>query len=84
MSTEHVSESVPPTEKKVTMRNHWFEHVAKTRRKLTRVRKVPVTHREAMREASTWSSIKDRVRKRWYERMGLIPELIKKREKKHR
>ena len=55
----------PPVEKKVTMRNHWFDHVAKTRKKLTRARKAPVTHREAMREASvTWGSIKDRVKKR--------------------
>ena len=55
----------PPVEKKVTMRNHWFDHVAKTRKKLTRARKAPVTHREAMREASvTWGAIKDRVRKR--------------------
>jgi hypothetical protein len=54
-----------PTEKKVTMRNHWFSHVAKTRKKLTRLRKAPVSHREAMREASTsWGSIKDRVRKK--------------------
>ena len=83
MSTEHVSESVPPTEKKVTMRNHWFEHVAKTRRKLTRVRKVPVTHREAMREASvTWSSIKDRVRKRMVRKNGSNPRPNKKARKK--
>ena len=54
-----------PTEKKVTMRNHWFAHVAKTRKKLARLKKAPVSHREAMREASTsWGSIKDRVRKR--------------------
>ena len=51
--------------KKVTMRNHWFAHVAKTRKKLSKARKAPVTHREAMREASTtWSGIKDRVRKK--------------------
>ena len=56
---------VPPVEKKVTMRNHWFEHVAKTRKKLSRAQKKPVSHRDAMREASaTWGSIKDRVRKK--------------------
>ena len=56
---------VPPVEKKLTMRNHWFEHVAKTRKKLARARKQPVSHRDAMREASaTWGSIKDRVKKK--------------------
>ncbi len=54
-----------PIEKKITMRNHWFAHVAKTRKKLARLKKAPVSHREAMREASTsWGSIKDRVRKK--------------------
>lgn len=62
MNNPSISE---PTEKKVTMRNHWFSHVAKTRKKLTRLRKAPVSHREAMREASTsWGKIKDKVRKK--------------------
>ena len=73
----------PPVEKKVTMRNHWFDHVAKTRKKLTRARKAPVTHREAMREASvTWGSIKDRVRKRMVRNRGKDPRPTKKIKKK--
>ena len=65
MSTDNEKEQKAPAEKKITMRNHWFDHVAKTRKKLTRARKQPITHREAMREASvTWTAIKDRVRKR--------------------
>ena len=46
------------------MRTAWFEHVRKTRRKLTRERKEPVSHREAMSIASTsWG-----VEKKRYER----------------
>mgnify|MGYP001158181680 CR=1 FL=1 len=83
MSTDHSIEEKAPTEKKVTMRNHWFEHVAKTRKKLTRARKQPVTHREAMREASvTWTSIKDRVRKRMNRTVGTNPRPNKKARKK--
>ncbi len=49
-------------EKPVTMRNHWFSHVAKTRKKLTRERKEPVSHREAMRMASTsWAPVKEKL-----------------------
>ena len=48
-------------EKPITMRNHWFSHVAKTRKKLTRERKEPVSHREAMRMASTsWAPVKEK------------------------
>ncbi len=51
--------------KPVTMRHHWFAHVAKTRKKLTKARKEPVSHREAMREASTsWGPIKERLTKK--------------------
>ena len=84
MSTDHSEEtSAAPTEKKVTMRNHWFEHVAKTRKKLTRARKQPVTHREAMREASvTWSDIKDRVRKRMLRNQSAKGRPPKKARKK--
>ena len=50
------------TPKPITMRNHWFAHVAKTRKKLTRSRKVKVTHREAMREASlSWAVEKEKI-----------------------
>ena len=53
------------TDKPLTMRHHWFNHVAKTRKKLTKARKEPVSHREAMREASTtWSGIKERLQKK--------------------
>ena len=49
-------------EKPITMRNHWFSHVAKTRKKLTRERKEPVSHREAMRMASTsWAPVKEKL-----------------------
>ncbi len=83
MTTDHPVDIKPPTEKKVTMRNHWFEHVAKTRKKLTRARKQPVTHREAMREASvTWTGIKDRVRKRMVRTQGGNPRPPKKARKK--
>ncbi len=52
-------------DKPVTMRHHWFKHVAKTRKKLTKARKEPCSHREAMREASTtWAPIKERLQKR--------------------
>ena len=48
-----------------TMRNHWFEYVAKVRKKLTRERKEPVSHREAMREASvTWVTEKEKVKRK--------------------
>ena len=39
-------------EQKKTMRHHWFDFVAKIRRKLTRKEKKPVSHRDAMKEAS--------------------------------
>ena len=47
------------------MRSAWFEHVAKTRKKLTRVRKVSVSHREAMAVASTtWEVEKKKILRR--------------------
>ena len=52
-------------QKPKTMRNHWFDHVAKTRKSLSKSRKEQVTHREAMREASTtWGPIKERLQKK--------------------
>jgi len=83
MSTDNEKEQKAPAEKKITMRNHWFDHVAKTRKKLTRARKQPITHREAMREASvTWTAIKDRVRKRMVRNRGDNPRPVKKVKKK--
>ena len=83
MSTDNEKEQKAPAEKKITMRNHWFDHVAKTRKKLTRARKQPITHREAMRGASvTWTAIKDRVRKRMVRNRGDNPRPVKKAKKK--
>ena len=43
------------------MRSAWFDHVRKTRKKLTRERKAAVSHREAMSIASTsWEVEKKR------------------------
>ena len=54
-----------PKNKPITMRNHWFNHVASTRKKLSRSRKEAVTHREAMREASlTWAPVKDKLQRK--------------------
>ena len=65
MTTRHNEEVLKTPEKKVTMRNHWFEHVAKTRKRLSRARKEPVSHRDAMREASvTWTNLKAKVRRK--------------------
>ena len=48
-----------------SMRVQWFEHVRKTRKQLVRDRKEPVTHQEAMRQASTtWGSKKLKIEKR--------------------
>ena len=49
----------------VSMRVRWFDHVRKTRKKLTRDLKQPVTHREAMQKASTtWPEIKEKLVKK--------------------
>ena len=51
--------------KKPTMRNHWFQFVAKTRKRLQRGKKEKVTHREAMRQASlAWVTEKEKVKRR--------------------
>ena len=61
----------------VSMRVHWFEHVRKTRKQLTNSRKEPVTHQEAMREASTsWPTKKAKLEKK-------IKRQKKKLEKKN-
>ena len=45
-----------------SMRVHWFEHVRKTRLKMTRKKKEPVSHREAMKSASeTWGDVKQKI-----------------------
>ena len=57
-----------PEEKKTdssAMRKHWFEHVRKTRKKMARGKKEPVSHREAMKEASqSWGTEKAKLVKR--------------------
>ena len=53
------------TNSSTSMRVHWFEHVRKTRKRLSKERKEPVTHQEAMRQASTtWATKKVKVQKR--------------------
>ena len=48
-----------------SMRIHWFEHVRKTRKQLVSSRKQPVTHQEAMREASiSWPTKKEKIKKK--------------------
>ena len=48
-----------------SMRIHWFEHVRKIRKKLTTARKQPVSHQDAMREASTtWPEKKLKIQKK--------------------
>ena len=46
---------------KKSMRKEWFEHVAKTRKRMS-TKKNPCTHRDAMRKASeTWSKTKSKI-----------------------
>ncbi len=52
-------------ERPKTMRHHWFEHVRKTRKKLSKGKKEIVSHKLAMREASaTWPTAKKKVEKK--------------------
>ena len=57
-----------PEEKKTdssSMRKHWFEYVRKTRKKMARGKKEPVSHRDAMKEASqSWGAEKAKLVKR--------------------
>ena len=47
------------------MRSEWFEHVRKTRKKMARGTKDPVSHRDAMKEASqSWGTEKAKLVKR--------------------
>ena len=46
-------EDAKKTSKPCSMRQSWFEHVKKTRKKMSKGKKDQVSHREAMRIAST-------------------------------
>jgi len=48
-----------------SLRQEWFLYVAKTRKRMTRKSKEPVSHREAMKEASTsWPTEKKKLLRR--------------------
>ena len=48
-------------EKELSMRQHWFEHVRKTRKKISRGKEV-ASHRDAMKAASdTWPVAKAKI-----------------------
>ena len=54
-----------PQQQKHSMRKEWFEHVRKTRVKMSKGKKDKVTHRDAMQAASvTWSAVKEKVERR--------------------
>ena len=54
-----------PEPKKRTMRHEWFEHVRKTRKKMSKGKDKQVAHREAMRQASeSWPKQKEKVLKK--------------------
>ena len=45
-----------------SMRQHWFEHVRKTRVRMSKKKKEPVSHRDAMKEASvSWPKEKAKI-----------------------
>ena len=49
-------------EKPRTMRQHWFDHVRRTRVKMTKSSKENVSHREAMKIASdSWPAEKQKI-----------------------
>ena len=51
-------------EKPKTMRQEWFEHVKKTRAKISKKNKENVSHREAMKIASvSWAAEKVKIEK---------------------
>jgi hypothetical protein len=57
--------SEPTPAKRKTMRNYWFEHVRKTRKKLSKGKDKPATHREAMTQASaTWPENREKLKKK--------------------
>ena len=48
-------------EKELSMRQHWFEHVKKTRKRMSRGKET-ASHREAMKAASeTWADAKAKI-----------------------
>ncbi len=48
-----------------SLRKDWFEHVRKTRKKLSKGKKTQVEHREAMKTASvSWPKEKERILKK--------------------
>ena len=50
---------------KTCMRVQWFEHVRKTRKRMSRDSKQGTTHQDAMREASTtWPKEKEKLLKK--------------------
>ena len=62
-----------------SMRIHWFEHVRKTRKSLVSSRKQPVTHQEAMREASiSWPTKKEKLKKKLERQKKKAQKLIAK------
>ena len=64
-TTDDIPQKTQKKPKTSTMRNHWFAHVAKVRKRLQKASKEAVSHRAAMREASTsWVTEKEKVRKR--------------------
>ena len=45
-----------------SMRKEWFEHVKRTRVKMSKKSKTPVSHRDAMKAASdTWADAKAKI-----------------------
>ena len=52
-------------DKPVTMRNHWFDHVRKTRKKLSKGLPDLVSHRDAMKKASeSWPELKVKIKRK--------------------
>jgi hypothetical protein len=48
-----------------TMRNHWFEHVRKIRKKMSKGQPQLSSHRDAMKKASeTWPDLKVKLKKK--------------------
>ena len=49
----------------LSMRQHWFEHVRKTRAKMTKTKKEKVSHRDAMKTASvSWADEKAKIERK--------------------
>ena len=51
-------------EEKRSMRSHWFDHVRKTRAKMSKGQKEKVLHRDAMKQASvSWADVKAKIQR---------------------